>query len=394
MTAAGEGICPVCGSTDISPVISVPGAPVNCNILLKSAEEALNAPRGDIRLGLCGACGHIYNTSFKPALIEYPQAYENSLHYSPVFQDYIRSQAVELIERHGMYEKEVIEIGCGNGDFLNLMSELGGNRGIGFDTSYSLNGSEGRDNDKVAFIREHYSGKYGGYKADLICCRQVLEHIDTPRNFLSIVYGAVRDREGAVFFLEVPNMMHTLRELSIWDIIYEHCSYYSAHSLEVLLRLASFSVQSLKETYEGQFLCAEAVARSGPAEAGVNAEEADEVKDHVRDFSWKFRSKLIFWQNELKCMENEGKKAVVWGGGSKGVSFLTMLRAGEQIKYVVDINPKKHGKHIPVTGQRVMEPGFLTEYRPDVIIVMNPIYIEEIWQQVKALNIKAKLLTA
>jgi hypothetical protein len=58
-------------------------------------------------------------------------------------------------------------------------------------------------------------------------------------------------------------------------------------------------------------------------------------------------------------MRSEGKKLFVWGGGSKAVSFLTTLDLNDQIDYVVDVNPYKHGKFIPGTGHAVKSPETL-----------------------------------
>ena len=59
---------------------------------------------------------------------------------------------------------------------------------------------------------------------------------------------------------------------------------------------------------------------------------------------------MQIWRRKLSELNEQEKKAVIWGGGSKGVSFLNFLEIHEQIKYVVDINPHKQGNYIPVTG--------------------------------------------
>ncbi len=383
--------CPVCASPEISMVMEVPDAPVNCNVLFNSREHALRAPKRDIRLGFCGNCGHIHNTAFGSEVINYTEEYENSLHFSPFFQDYARSIAVGLIEKYGLYGKDIIEIGCGKGEFLYLMSELGGNRGVGFDTSYAP-GVEQNENGKVVFVQDNYSEKYSGFRGDLILCRQVLEHVKDPRGFLNHVRGAVDGRDTAVFF-EVPNALHTLRDLSVWDIIYEHSSYFYPYSLKRLFNECAFNVRSVAETFEGQFICLDALPAEGPVHTPSPGPELDEVIKQVLTFSTRYASKIRSWSNELRTMGQNGKRAVVWGGGSKGIAFVNALKS-PLIEYVVDINPRKHGKFVPVTGQKIVAPFFLTSYRPDFIIVMNPVYIEEIWKTIKELGLNSKVLNA
>ena len=79
--------------------------------------------------------------------------------------------------------------------------------------------------------------------------------------------------------------------------------------------------------------------------------------------------------------KTSGKKAVVWGSGSKGVAFLTALNLHTpdcEIEYVVDINPFREGKYMAGTGQEIVSPAFLKRYKPDLAIAMNPIYQPEI----------------
>ena len=68
--------------------------------------------------------------------MEYTQSYENSLHFSPGFQKFAADLADRLITRYNLRGKDVIDIGCGKGDFLKLICARGGNRGVGFDPSY------------------------------------------------------------------------------------------------------------------------------------------------------------------------------------------------------------------------------------------------------------------
>ena len=60
----------------------------------------------------------------------------------------------------------------------------------------------------------------------------------------------------------------------------------------------------------------------------------------------------------------------------------------------MDVNTIKHAKYIPGTGQQIVSPEFLKQYRPDAIVVMNPNYRVEIARQVAKLGVEAELLCA
>ena len=381
--------CTACGSTKVKTFVSITSVPIHCNVLWPARDAALTAPRGDIALGFCETCGHVFNRSFDPALMEYTQAYENSLHFSPRFQQYAEALAHRLVDRYNIRGKDVIDVGCGKGDFLAMVCEYGDNRGFGFDPSYVPEHMPAERAARMTIVQDFYSARYATTKADLISCRHVLEHIQHPRGFVENVRQTVGNRMETVVFFEVPNVMYTLKDLGIWDLIYEHCSYFSAPSLREVFRSSGFAVQELHELYEGQFLGIDTVAIAGGA-SGQDAATAGDVRNvagYVRRFADEYAAKVSHWKRRLSEWNHAGKKVAIWGGGSKGVTFLNVLQPGETVGCMVDINPRKQGMYVSGTGQTVVGPEDLRAYKPDVVVIMNPVYKPEIAATLAGLNL-------
>jgi SAM-dependent methyltransferase len=386
--------CPVCCHQGMDVFIQIEDVPVHCNLLWPTREAALNAPRGDIRLASCNTCGMIYNLAFDPSRMRYAQAYENSLHSSPRFQAYAEELAARMIEKYQLQGKTIIEVGCGKGEFLSLLCRSGGNRGIGFDPSYDGRVKDQEASQGLHFIRDYYSAAYAAYSADLICCRQVLEHIQDPRDFLQRLRQTVGDRRETVVFFEVPNVLYTIRDLGIWDIIYEHCSYFSAPSLTRIFQEVGFTVSHVYVTFGDQFLCVEASqAMETPSSPTEPLEDVEELLGLVRAFEEHYRHKVGLWTTNLNQLRSRANRVVVWGAGSKGVTFLNTVRNGHQVGYVVDINPRKQGMYVAGTGQRIVAPEFLHGYRPDTVLVMNSIYKDEIRDLLRRLKVLAEIVT-
>ena len=101
---------------------------------------------------------------------------------------------------------------------------------------------------------------------------------------------------------------------------------------------------------------------------------------------------LEYWENQLSRIETRGQKAVVWGSGSKGVTFLNTLANARSIEFVVDINPHRQGTYMAGTGQLIVAPSFLQEYQPNVVIVMNSVYRDEIRRDLGQLGLEPTLL--
>lgn len=387
---------PVCPDSDLIDLIEMRQLPVHCNVLWPTQEDARNAPRGDMRLAYSPACGHTYNLAFDPSLMEYTQEYENSLHFSPRFQEYATALAEGLVKKYDLRNKDIVEIGAGKGDFLIMMCALGGNRGWGYDPSYVPDEEYMADN--VTFIEDFYTDKYIDQRADLIICRHVLEHIEDPDAFIAQVRRAVGEQQSVVFF-EVPNALWTIRRGGIWDIIYEHCSYFSPQSLAYLFRKHGFRVLAVNEVFGGQFLTIEAVP-TGVSDDDGTAEAADwnagltELTEDARTFAANYRQKRYEWQQRLGDLSADGRRGVVWGAGSKGVTFLNALNAGDEIAAVVDINPRKQGKYVAGTGQHIVAPAELQALNPDFVIIMNANYRDEIGRMLAEVGVETEILVA
>ncbi len=392
MTTGKQGYCLACGSGNTTKLVDIADIPVYTNVPQPDRESALSVSKGDISLVYCNDCTHLSNQLFDPALIEYAPGYEAALDFSPRFREYADHLAASLIERFDLRNKNVIEVACGRGEFLRRICELGQNSGVGFDPSYV--GDDEVDDGRVRFVRDYYNESYSHFVADFLCCRHALEHIPQPQAFASSLRRALADSQGAHVFIEVPNSLYTLKDLGIWDLIYEHCSYFSSGSLGKLLSAAGMQLVNLEEGFGGQFLGA--VARPLADEEIEKALDftVPDIGQYATAFAANFSSKVDEWSQTLAQLAEERKKVVVWGAGSKAVTFLNILKSKDLVQYVVDINPRKKSLFVPGTGQQIIEPASLGELQPDTVIIMNPIYRDEIATMLGGLGVQADILVA
>jgi SAM-dependent methyltransferase len=374
-------------------LLEIPAVPVYCNVLWPRREEALRAKRGPMSLKHCAACGHVFNASYDGALMDYTPAYDSSLHFSPRFNRYAEELARRLVGRYALRGKKVVEIGCGKGDFLVRLCEDGGNEGWGFDRSFDPERVDAARRLRINFVQEFYTAEQAArLRPDFVCFRHVLEHVADPRGFLGELRRGFADRTDAALYCEVPNALFTLKDLGIWDLIYEHCAYFTLGSLTRAAQDSGFDVLAMGEAFGGQFIFVE--LRPGTGRALVAVPEAHQpaaVSRLAREFAGRYRDKVDAWRGRLRELQQAERRTVIWGGGSKGVTFLNVLGADSAIEYVVDLNPHKQGKYVAGTGQRVVAPEFLRELRPTDVLVMNPVYESEIADSVRALGLTARL---
>lgn len=395
MTIDRPAACPACGSSKLEPFLEVEGLPVHVGVVWESAAAARACPKGRMGLALCRRCGFVTNLDFDPSLVDYGRRYDNALHFSPFFQKYERELAERLIGRYGLRGQHVLELGCGSGHFLGLLCGLADARGTGFDPSHDPERADPALQGRASVRREIYSERHADVPADLVCCRHVLEHLPEPRALLATLRRTLAGRPDTVLYFEVPCAYLILRDGSIWDLMYEHCGYYVPSSLAYLFRSSGFDVLDVAEAYEGQFVGLEArPARQGDRELEAPPPpETAELSRLVAAFSERFRTTRAAWQERVATLRAQGRRIVVWGAGGKTVGFMSLLGLGDAIDAVVDVNPGKQGSYLAGSGQPILAPDALRERRPDVVIVMNPVYRREIEERLAGLGLAPELLT-
>jgi SAM-dependent methyltransferase len=392
-TPQDKGICKSCSSPDLTVFYRQSGVPVNSCLLFTDRADAQNYPKGELALAFCRQCGFISNLSFSSTLARYTEGYEEQQSFSPRFNQFARELATHLIERHNLRNKTVVEIGCGKGDFLLLMCELGQNRGIGIDPTYVPGRHDGLASEKVTFIRDFYSERYAQHTGDMICCRHALEHIPDTAALVQTVRRAIGDHTNTVVFFELPDVERVLRECAFWDIYYEHCSYFSLGSLARLFRSCGFEVTDLAKAYDGQYLLIEARATNrNHAQPLHNEESVEELSKAVDGFQRNHEQVVRHWKQKIQIIHEQGQRGVIWGSSSKCVAFLNTIGITDEIEYIVDINPHRQGKYLPGSGKLIVGPSFLKDYRPDVVIAMNPIYLDEIRKDLNSLGLEPELV--
>jgi hypothetical protein len=323
--------------------------PIFQNRMYNSADEAQNCPRGNIRIVEDLKTGLVYNDAFDSALVDYDAAYQNEQANSAPFRQHL-NWAVELISEN-MGLDDLVEVGCGKGTFLEMLSDRGASI-TGFDPTY-----EGEN----PLIQRHYFGPGLGISAKGLVLRHVLEHIPDPYSFLCQLRDA--NGGGGLIYIEVPCFDWICDARSWFDIFYEHVNYFRLPDFRKMFG----NVAAMGRCFGGQYLYI-------IGDLSSLREPEYDPKDPVM-FPDDFTASLP------DDAEGSSTSDIVWGGASKGVIYaLLRERAGAPVEAVVDINPNKQGRFLAGTGLRVSAPDDVLPNLPRSarILVMNPNYSEEI----------------
>ncbi|MFN2373493.1 MAG: hypothetical protein ABR545_06735 [Cyclonatronaceae bacterium] len=96
------------------------------------------------------------------------------------------------------------------------------------------------------------------------------------------------------------------------------------------------------------------------------------------------------WDLKIESVRNMGLKIVIWGSGSRAITFLNTYDLQNVVDFVVDINPDRQGTFMPKTGHPVKKPEVLKSYQPDIIIIVNPTYQHEIKEQAEQMGLNCE----
>lgn len=348
--------CRLCSAPRVVPVLVMEPAPPNISGLLRvDAPEPLRTIRLDV--GRCEACGFIQlSKTLEPAFYD---EYVMTVSHAATMQAFQSQQARSFVERFDLRARQVLEVGCGDGNYLDHLQAAGA-RVVGNEPSTPFR--------SLAIARGH--AVVGGYVGastpvaggpyDAFVTRQVLEHVPDPRDFLAGIAASLAP--GAVGLVEVPCVEQTLRHQRYFDFFPDHLNYFTKGVLARLLEEQGFEVLGLEEGMAGEFTVA--FVRWNPSSALVTMQASlDSTTKVLRAFA--------------AAERQGGRRVAAWGAGGKGIASLTAARLTD-LAYVVDSDPHKQGKRLPGVGLRVVPPTTLVSDPVDSIILTALAYRAEI----------------
>lgn len=351
--------CLLCRSARSQKLFEIERVPVFANAVYADQDQARAAAAGHIALHQCLDCGFVYNKAHDFSLMQYNPHYDNQQGFSDWYRRYLEGLA-DLIEAQiPAGERRVVEVGCGKGDFLNLLR----GRGFevrGFDPSY-----EGDDPD---IVRDYFTERYADFDASLIILRHTLDAVEDPLGLLHLLSKANRGR-GKIY-IESPDFDWAYANNAITDVLYEHTSYFNQRTIAALFE------QSLTGSlFGGQyFYCiGELSSLRSQMPAGADAK---------RYAPGNFDAEI----EKYRAVIRRHGQLIVWGAGGKGVSFVNAVdQQGRHVPFLIDIYPKKQNCYIGVSGHIILSPqeGLLRNRNLRLpVLVANPNYLDEVRQTI------------
>lgn len=349
-------VCRLCGQPDREPFLSLPHSPANISRLLRP-EEFGRDRAVDLQIWRCRACGFV---QLDPTFAEtFYDDYLMTVSHSPTMQRYQRAQAVDFVDRHALRGRRVIEVGCGDGNYLEHLKAAGA-QVTGNEPSARFRALAEERGFQVHSGYVHRQAPVPGGPYDGFATRQVLEHVPDPREFLLGIRASLHP-EG-VGLVEVPSLEQALAGHRFYDFFADHLNYFSSSTLRLALELAGFQVLETSRGMNGEFNVA--IVRVAESLA-------------FTDFDAKLQALLSSLRDWVEGHQKAGRRVAVWGAGGKGLSSMAVARL-EGIAYVIDSDPHKQGLHTPVGHFPIVPPERLRDDPVDAVVLTALAYRDEI----------------
>lgn len=383
--------CPICRSTRRITLDRRSRIPVLMHNLFDDRDSARGCPVGDVDLVRCLECGFAWNAAFDSDRMVYGPDYDNCQSHSPAFRAHVDDCAGAVVAaRPELTAPHVVEVGAGQGTFLERIEAIGAARVgalTGFDPAWR--GADGAGPGRARIYRQYFSPASIAVletPPDVVVSRHTIEHVPDPLQFLIDIRRSIGDHNGVDLFVETPDIEWIVQHGALEDVFYEHCSLFDAESLALAMEMAGFGDVRVETRFGEQYLWAHGRSIAAPAVGRRARPVSPATIDTERS--------VAGWRQRLQSVSAAGRRTIVWGAGAKGMTFAQIVDPDARlIDAIVDINPGKQGRFIGASGHAVVAPAALRDLRPDTVVVMNPVYADEIRTTIAQMGLQVSLLT-
>lgn len=352
--------CRLCGHEDGLEIVLVhEQSPQNISRLLPAGELAEDRT---VRVEVlrCPVCSFVQLT--EPPSASYYDDYLMTVSHSPQMRAYQQAQAAKFVDRFELAGKRVVEAGCGDGNYLQILSSLGVEavgtepsdrfRAVALETGLEVHGGYVSVADGVP------GAPYAGFVT-----REVLEHVPDPNDFLQALRRCLTD--DGVGLVEVPSIEQALERGRFFDFFPDHVNYFSAATLARALEQNGFLVSEISRGMNGEYLEAWVRADAGRDLAALRG-AVDSTVASLHEF--------------ISSCRAAGKTVAFWGSGAKGLTTMAVagIKQDAVVRYVIDADPYKTGRFTPVSHLPVNPPSYLAEEPVDAVVVTALAYRDEI----------------
>lgn len=321
-------------------------------------EITLNTDKGiDLALYQCSGCGLV---QFCCEPVEYYRDVIRSGGFNTTMAELRREEYRRFISICGLEDKKIIEIGCGQGEFLQVLTEFPV-EAYGIEHSTELvNLGQAKGLNISRNFAETPETKIENAPFDAFLSFNFLEHQPRPNDMMRCIYNNLKD--GGYGLVTVPSFEYILENNSFYELLRDHIANYTENSLRFLMEKNGFDVLQIRRINRDtiEFI----VQKRKRTDISGLIVNYDTLTDQM--------------QNYVNSRIKSGKKVAVWGASHQGFTAISTTGVQDGISYIIDSAPFKQGKYAPASHLPIVAPKHFYDEPVDCILIIAPGYTEEI----------------
>lgn len=349
--------CLVCGAEFYpSPLMEFENMPVSAQDIPSQME--LTQDKGiPLKLYQCRGCGLV---QFDCEPVSYYKDVIRSGGYSTTMVELRRKQYTHFIHTYDLEKKKILEVGCGQGEFLSVLTEFEVEAyGIEHkDSLVKLAEEKGLSVTKGFMLNKDTKVEHAPFDAFLSF--NFLEHQPDPNGMLQGIYNNLT--EDGMGLITVPSLEYILEHNGYYELIRDHLAYYTFDTLEFLLNKNGFDVLE-KEMVNRDTLSVIARKKKRLDIQGLKG-SYQSIRREINEY--------------IDAKKRAGKKVAIWGASHQGFTLASTAQLDRKVEYIIDSAPFKQGKYAPASHIPILSPAEAKERPVDAIIIMAPGYTDEI----------------
>jgi len=348
--------CRVCGGLFFSaPLLRYENSPIAAQGFLNRIDDPDDAV--NLEIFQCSKCGLVQHSADP---VSYYKDVIRAVAVSNEMADFRLNQLNDWVSLNQLQDKKILEVGCGKGEYLNLLRKAGANHIRGMEHAYQSVDEALQNGNHVyqGYLDDGFKPP-SDFTFDAFAIFSFLEHWPDPNHSLSILHSFLT--EDACGLIEVPNFELIQSRGLYSEFTTDHIFYFDKKSFTFLLEKNGFEVMSMTPIWYDYILSAQ-VRRRSPLDIHHFLDIQEKVTRQLSGYINKFREKSV----------------AIWGAGHQALAVLARTKVAVDLKYIVDSAPFKQGKYTPVTHLLVTSPETLLIDPPEAVVVMAAGYSSEV----------------
>ena len=348
--------CRVCKGPFLFPaLLEYPNSPRAAQGFLDDLEELDDVV--DLKIYQCQRCGLVQH-DLKP--VDYYKDVIRAIAYSEEMGRFREQQLAEWIQKFNLKDKKILEIGSGQGEYLELLLKAGGKNVYGLENSKESVeiAKEKGLNIQQGYLSKNYENSWEE-SFDAFTTFNFMEHWPDISSSLHSLQNSLND--GAVGLVEVPNFDFILKNGMYSEFTTDHIFYFTEKTLRTVLETHGFDVIEMNSIWHDYILSAQVKKRPALNISGFSTKQNKIVKE-LRNFVNKFK------KNEV----------IIWGAGHQALAVISIAKLDLKVSHVVDSAKFKQNKYTPGTHLLIKDPQSIHQDLPKAIIIMAAAYSDEV----------------